>query len=71
MVVLHSLILHLLVKRSIDKYLIETRGKGYALNDPIAYANAGNGSSASAKVDRIEGRLIQESNGDDITREWS
>ena len=56
-------------KGSIDKYLIETRGKGYALNDTIAYANTGNGSGASAKVDRIEGRLIQESNGDGILLE--
>lgn len=56
-------------KGKIDRYLIETKGKGYAVGDELTYTNAGQGSSASSKVARVEGRMIQENSGDGVLLE--
>ena len=51
------------------KYVIEERGRDYALDDPLTYANGGLGANASAVVARVEGRLINEGSGDGILLE--
>jgi hypothetical protein len=56
-------------KGEVDNFLIETKGKGYALDDIVTYTNSGQGSGASAKVSRVEGRLIKENDGDGIMLE--
>lgn len=53
----------------ITKYLIETGGKGYALDETLSYTDSNLGVGALAKVSRIEGRLISEGSGDGILLE--
>ena len=53
----------------IDKYLIEDRGRGYALEETLSYTDSNLGVNALAKVSRIEGRLIAENSGDGILLE--
>ena len=56
-------------KGGVQEYVIEQRGRDYALDDPLTYANGGLGANASAVVARVEGRLINEGSGDGILLE--
>lgn len=53
----------------VDKYLIESGGKAYSLDDTLTYADTNLGVNAIAKVSRIEGRLIAEGDGSGILLE--
>ena len=53
----------------ISDYVIENRGKGYAIGETVAYSDSGLGVGATAKVARIEGRLLSEGSGDGILLE--
>jgi hypothetical protein len=53
----------------IDNYLIQNGGRGYAIDDLLSYSDSNLGVNAIAKVKRIEGRLISESDGSGILLE--
>ena len=53
----------------IDGYIIQQKGKGYAIGETLAYANTNLGANTSAIVHRVEGRLISETSGDGLLLE--
>jgi hypothetical protein len=53
----------------IQEYVIEEKGRDYAIGDALSYTDAGLGRNASAVVHRTEGRLIAEGNGSGILLE--
>ena len=53
----------------ISRYLIQNKGRDYALNETLAYGDSNLGVGAQAKINRIEGRLINEATGDGILLE--
>ena len=53
----------------INRYLIQQKGRDYQLNETLAYGDSNLGVGAQAKINRVEGRLINEATGDGILLE--
>lgn len=53
----------------VTNYFIQQKGRDYQLNEALSYADSNLGTGAQAKVNRIEGRLINEATGGGIVLE--